>query len=447
MNLREVLDAAKGLSDRVNFAAQIKWSAEYQDKNYEPDDPYKGVSSVGGVQRLTVSADKSAFDVELVTAATYPDDEFLDGAAYPLYKPANLAAFLKWGKQTFNTEHYILVFWNHGSGWTPWFDGYMAEPVNSGAGRAVIHDDNGDERSRRAMSAFEQRRALELAGFKIDVVYYDACLMGMLEVLGELKASGNVDYFLGTGHVTAGIGGDYGALLRLLDNPGLAVSGRDYRTELEQVIARYCELTMAHWNMYSSVVYGDIIFAELSKLDAVFGVIKRAAAWLTRLAEEDNPGMEYITGLPVRLAKDEGGVCFLNNYDLQAPEPEKAFVAMINGEADEDEDGVPDKCAPFVDIYSYLQWAAATGCAAELVTLASDLHLAIDNAIIYRAGTDSLPALSTFGVSLVNKDRWESYGYETTGHYKSLEFDQATGWSAWLSHEKNTTRFYAATGE
>lgn len=83
-----------------------------------------------------------------------------------------LKEFLLWGIENYPAEHYAVVLWNHGSGFGVAFD-YSSNDDSIGLSELEY-----------AMEA-----AKEKAGKKIDIVGFDACLMGMLEVDYALKDS------------------------------------------------------------------------------------------------------------------------------------------------------------------------------------------------------------------------------------------------------------------
>jgi hypothetical protein len=84
--------------------------------------------------------------------------------------PKTLREFLKWGMENYAAEHYILIFADHGAG-------YLG---------AIV-----DEKSRALLSLPEMKMAIGEAeketGRKLDIIGFDACLMGTAEVAYELK--------------------------------------------------------------------------------------------------------------------------------------------------------------------------------------------------------------------------------------------------------------------
>ncbi len=108
--------------------------------------------------------------------------------------PVHLANFGKWAVERYPADHYALVIWNHGAGWS-----------------GVSFDDN----THHGLDLPEVRQALEaICGElrktgkpRIDVLDFDACLMATVEVGYELKDV--VDYLVASQEVEPGDGMPY----------------------------------------------------------------------------------------------------------------------------------------------------------------------------------------------------------------------------------------------
>ncbi len=119
--------------------------------------------------------------------------------------PAVLQAFVEWGITNYPAEHYLLSIWNHGGGWRD-LQKKLVERVRSvrsrgesdtGVARAVAWDDTDGD----VLYMKEVQQALETAkqgiegrtgtSVKLDVVGFDACLMGMVEVAYALRNAAN----------------------------------------------------------------------------------------------------------------------------------------------------------------------------------------------------------------------------------------------------------------
>lgn len=98
--------------------------------------------------------------------------------------PNCLIDFATWSMNTFPARHYALVLWNHGNGWRKDF----SDPV-----RAVCSD---FASGGNALHMEELEYALsEIVGGgrgQLDMVGFDACLMGMVEVAHQIAPYGKV---------------------------------------------------------------------------------------------------------------------------------------------------------------------------------------------------------------------------------------------------------------
>ena len=125
-----------------------------------------------------------------------------------------LASFGVWAVQAYPARHQALIGWDHGDGWRAGstapalFKGFSNDDHGSGAGISIS---NGDYA--KALQAVVTAR-----GDKLDLVGFDACLMGMWEV-----ASATAPYaltFVGSEEVEPGAGWIYDQFLGpLVANP------------------------------------------------------------------------------------------------------------------------------------------------------------------------------------------------------------------------------------
>ncbi|ACX53231.1 peptidase C11 clostripain (plasmid) [Ammonifex degensii KC4] len=90
--------------------------------------------------------------------------------------PSLLAAFLDFVRNKFPAGRYALILWDHGAGWR------KLQP------RGVCFDDL----SRDFLMVPELRQALVRARVPLDLVGFDACFMGMVEVAYELEGLASV---------------------------------------------------------------------------------------------------------------------------------------------------------------------------------------------------------------------------------------------------------------
>ena len=142
-------------------------------------------------------------------------DTLADVGEVDMADPATLAGFAEFLRSRYPAANYMLVLWDHGNGW---YQGY-------GPSRAIFIDQShahemgvaGGELA-EAMAAV--RQAL---GKRVKILTFDACLMGMIEVAGEVREA--CDYMLASEALVPIEGMPYDEILgRLSRNPTGAVA-------------------------------------------------------------------------------------------------------------------------------------------------------------------------------------------------------------------------------
>jgi len=126
----------------------------------------------------------------------------------------NLSLFVSFFKSVFQVSNYALIIWDHGNAWI-----YDYKPTRSYSPQAIAFDDT----SRNWITTPELRRALEEAG-GVDLLGMDACLMGSIEVLYELKDV--ADYVVGSSFLEPGTGWNYEFLKQITSTDNEGAVGR-----------------------------------------------------------------------------------------------------------------------------------------------------------------------------------------------------------------------------
>ncbi len=117
--------------------------------------------------------------------------------------PLTLSDFISWSIRNYPANRYALVIWDHGAGWNG-----IAFDDNVGVADETDHITLPD-----LQSALQQ--ALSQNGVdKLDIVGFDACLMGQLEVFQALQPY--ADFAVGSEELTPGQGWDYTTVLQNL---------------------------------------------------------------------------------------------------------------------------------------------------------------------------------------------------------------------------------------
>jgi len=111
-------------------------------------------------------------------------EEDFDFGELNMGHPLTLHDFLTWGIASFPAEHYLIVISNHGGSWFKedhpvpnelWYDG----------GKAVCYDGVDGLNMYELESVYKD--LYRLVGGKLDIVWYQACLMGAVEVASISK--------------------------------------------------------------------------------------------------------------------------------------------------------------------------------------------------------------------------------------------------------------------
>ena len=125
--------------------------------------------------------------------------------------PATVVTACEWALTNYPAEHFVLVFWNHGSGAFNRTHGHMPGGILDK--RGVCYDDT----TGHHLTDGDLQRALSyvctnlLGGQKVDIVAFDACLMADIEVAYALQPFAN--YMVASQETIPGEGYDYGRVL------------------------------------------------------------------------------------------------------------------------------------------------------------------------------------------------------------------------------------------
>jgi hypothetical protein len=362
LNLTQAL---RSVSDKVQLTAQIKYSSNLQDED-----------ELKGMRRFVLNdANK---DSEW-------DEETLLDISTPLYAPETLADFITWSKKVSPAKNYILVIWNHGGGWSPSWD----VPLNAGT-RAVLFDDNvkNDAGNAIPMSINQLVAGITQSGVHFKMLYYDACLMGMLENLSEL--GGVADYALASVHSVPGIGGDYGSLMEHLTKS----------SSFTDAITHYCTDVMELWDLTAGDSFCDIGMTDLSMLPAVNDVLRRVT--------------------------DELVATYTQQKDAYNTASQQAYSTL------DSDDWRVSISNPFIDVVDYVQLLAEKSNTPNMVKLAAEMDEVANEALVCRNSSGVVDELQmSWGVTLTNAWLWATLEYEKAA-YTSTAFDKASGWSRWL---------------
>ena len=167
-----------------------------------------------------------------------------------------LADFISWGIQSFPANRYALIIWDHGAGWSG--IAYDADaPTFDGVDHITLPD-------------LEEALAQGLAQTAVptlDVIGFDACLMGQLDVFQAVQPYAR--YAVGSEELTPGLGWDYESLLRNL----YANSAMDGRSLASLMVNDFV-------NFYTTVQPDDFVTmsaVDLSQLGSLTQAVEQLA--------------------------------------------------------------------------------------------------------------------------------------------------------------------------
>lgn len=314
------------------------------------------------------------------------------GSDYRLDNPDHIATFIKESMQRLPAKKYILILWNHGAalslydqplGWSDYTT------------RALIADDNCKEKdgSDAIISIFELEEGLKRSGAHLDMVYWDVCLMNMIENLYQIKDY--TDYILGSAHLTPGIGGNYAYLIHALEN----------HDKIIPAMQEYIPATVSNWkDMYETKK--DLTLINMSKIDPVVQNFKKVSDGIIAMKQKLVPGSD-------NAKKFAQAMCASYKYNS-------------------------DPLSFDVDLANFTKILASIMLDGDLSAKASKLNLAIDNMIPVRNGIsqpeDNINEFSV-GLFLTDKQTYELTIADMNGFsviYPLLNFDKVTGWSNFL---------------
>ena len=186
-----------------------------------------------------------------------------------------LRNFVQWGKREFAADHYLLVIWDHGSGWQ-----FRAMEFAPAYKYIAIDDTSGDEMNITAIP-------IALTGLRMDVIAFDACYMQQLEVAYELR--GCADYMVGSTAAEPSPGYNYARLLSRM-------SGNDDAEQLARIIVQQyaAEYPEPQDNITQSALDLGAIGDVAAAASDFAGVLRpNAGNWSASLADARSRSLDY----------------------------------------------------------------------------------------------------------------------------------------------------------
>ncbi|NIM12971.1 MAG: hypothetical protein GTO45_12660 [Candidatus Aminicenantes bacterium] len=313
--------------------------------------------------------------------------------------PEVLRDFVEWGVKNYPAKHYALVIWNHGDGWRGNMlkmqqlmlkikDARSERGQEGGISKAIASDDTDND----VLYMKEVQEALESAvtnlkgnnGFeKFDIIGFDACLMGMVEVAYAMR---NVThYMVGSEDLEPGDGWPYDLILKELTSVQSVTPDKLARIIVTEYVNSY--------RGRIGITQGAV---DISKLNAL------------------------VTAIDAFTAKANAEWSGLKEARKNTEEFNRMTFSTWG-----------------VDLRDFADKVFNQVTSVDLKGVALDLRNAVDDFVIIEGHSSDLPGSN--GVSIYfppDQRRFDQdpdhYGYEETNTFMPVDFVKFSRWDNWL---------------
>ncbi|MCD4684973.1 MAG: thrombospondin type 3 repeat-containing protein, partial [Anaerolineae bacterium] len=194
-----------------------------------------------GTRRYFVTRDTNYLRVNSAVVEEIPEVNTGD--------PAALVDFTTWAMTSYPAERYALIIWDHGGSW-----------LGVATDNSADHDDLTLPELDQALAEVQA----QTGGGKLDLVAFDACLMGAFEVYDTLAPYSA--YGLGSAELIPGNGFDYlGALDLLVADPTMDGAGFG-RAMIDSFIIFYTEV-LTNYDIF------NLVLVDLAETEAVLAAL------------------------------------------------------------------------------------------------------------------------------------------------------------------------------
>ncbi len=217
--------------------------------------------------------------------------------------PLVLADFITWGAANYPANRYALIIWDHGAGW----NGVAFDSDTADFGQPDFLS-LGD-----LTGALTQ--ALPQAGVdKLDLIGFDACLMGQLDVFQTLAPFAN--FAIGSEELTPGSGWDYRAILgQLADEPAM-----DGARLAQQIAANFVD----YYTLIEPDDFVTMTAVNLAQIDEVETAVTQLAQTLAA-----DPGQAASAVGDARSGAEAFARVYANDFDHFAAIDLHHFAAVL----------------------------------------------------------------------------------------------------------------------
>lgn len=223
---------------------------------------------------------KGNFDTTLLNSQNVKESDFPNNFAsstigkpseIDMADPENLEEFIKYTVQNYPAKHYALVMWDHGGG----IKGMAQDMDGDGNGHPVRVNLSAEGMSKAIASAIET-----IPNKKIDLIMFDMCLMGQLDVLYLLNNL--TDFVIASPPSEPGQGFDYTKILKILSHRN---SVKDTAIEIAKSNAKFYvdhNISDVAYAVYDMSQLNDLVADYISLINSLNSVLHKYYVEITK---------------------------------------------------------------------------------------------------------------------------------------------------------------------
>ncbi len=204
--------------------------------------------------------------------------------------PGNLSFFITYLRHNFPSDYYALVIWGHGTGWNK-SENFFQKSV------AI------DASTSNSIEVFNGELTSSLPDSLFSVIFFDACLMGSIEVLWELREK--TRYVVASPALVPSLGFNYTKLLEMFS----------MEEKIENILKKSVDDFVSDYDSLGFTVSLGVF--DLTKIDTTEKIIKDAveSSYLKTTTELLKYRMNAIT---------------YNTYSNQVEDPEACLIDVVS---------------------------------------------------------------------------------------------------------------------
>ncbi len=312
--------------------------------------------------------------------------------------PKTFIDFVEWGMKNYPAENYMVLLWNHGSGW---------DIERTGNQKGLLFDDTSGHSLRTNQVRDALRTIKQDTQNRISILAFDACLMAMYEVATSLQD--DVDYLVASEETIPSGGFAYDDFLQALYERHL----KDSKAVLSDLISSYQKSYSGGSQGFQAVTLSVI---DLSKLNAV---TEKLNEWVKKIqsASDVNYPSRIRAAIDKTLAYGENDYKDLGHYLYQV-------MAELFPDAPLNSDEEP----------SYIYTAAEK----EIQTATDEIHAAIADAVIMKFNSTRYQSGTGLSIYLPSANgmynSWTVPASKRRQAYLELDWAKKGGWPKFLDY-------------